>query len=335
MRIIVTGSAGFIGFYVSKILLSQGHEVLGFDSFNDYYDVELKKARHEILKQNSNFIEKIARLEDDNIFINEARNFKPDIIIHLAAQAGVRYSLENPRAYIDANVIGTFNVMEAARENNVKHLLFSSTSSAYGANKKMPFAENDKADTPLTIYAATKRAGEAMLHAYSYAHKIPVTAFRFFTVYGPWGRPDMALFKFVKNIIEDKPIDVYNGGNMVRDFTYVEDLANIVCALIEKIPQTGIKICDNDSISPAAPWRLVNIGRGEPILLNDFIVQIENCLGKKAIRNELPIQTGDVSATSADTTLCNALVGATPSTSYKDGVKAFCDWYLEFYKVTP
>jgi UDP-glucuronate 4-epimerase len=332
MRILVTGSAGFIGFHVARQLLSLGHEVMGLDGFTAYYDVSLKHARHGVLKAMPGFTEAVVQLEDWAAVEAATTPFAPEIIIHLAAQAGVRYSLENPRAYVDSNVTGTFNIMEVARIHQVRHLLFASTSSAYGANTKMPFAETDKADTPLTLYAATKRAGEAMLHSYAYAWKLPVTLFRFFTVYGPWGRPDMALFKFVDATLKGQPIDIYNGGNMRRDFTYVEDLAGIVVALIERIPVAGVSVAPGDSISPVAPIRLVNVGRGETVLLNDFITEIERCLGRAVIRNDMPMQLGDVPATEADNSLCRALVGHTPGTPVDVGVKAFCDWYIEHYK---
>jgi UDP-glucuronate 4-epimerase len=330
MRILVTGTAGFIGFHVAKRLLDLGHEVLGYDGLTPYYDVALKEARHAQLKQRNGFHEVIGNLEDAEALRVAASSFTPEVIVHLAAQAGVRYSFENPRAYVDSNLIGTFNVMETARHHAVKHFLFASTSSAYGANTKMPFAELDKSDTPLTLYAATKRAGEAMLHSYSHAWKLPTTVFRFFSVYGPWGRPDMALYKFVDAMLRDEPIDVYNGGDMLRDFTYVEDLAEAVVRLMDCVPIAGTPVSEIDSVSPVAPWRLVNIGRGAPVILNEFIAEIEKCLGRKAKRNELPMQLGDAPATWADATLCAQLTGFTPHTPVSVGVKAFCEWYVAY-----
>ena len=285
MKILITGTAGFIGFHLAKLLLDSGFEVLGYDGMTDYYDVNLKQERHKILLKNSNFKAIKGMLEDHDKFNSIANEFHPDIIVHLAAQAGVRYSLENPRSYINSNIIGTFNVMEAAKKLKVKHLLVASTSSVYGANTKMPFTEIQKADTQLTIYAATKKAVENMAHSYAYLCKIPTTMFRFFTVYGPWGRPDMALFKFVSGIINNKPIDIYNNGEMYRDFTYIDDLVHSIKLLIDVIPSMDKKISDLDSLSSVAPHRVVNIGNSNKIKLLDFIDAIEENLGKKAIRN--------------------------------------------------
>ena len=243
----------------------------------------------------------------------------------------VRYSLENPRAYIDSNIVGTFNVMEAARAISTKHLLMASTSSAYGANTEMPFIETQKADTPLTIYAATKKATEAMGHSYAHIYKIPTTMFRFFTVYGPWGRPDMALFKFTKGILENKPIDIYNNGDMYRDFTYVVDLVRAIRLLIDAIPGGPETAVEGDNLSPAAPFRVVNIGNSNKVRLLDYIEAIENCLGKRAIRNYMPMQIGDVPATWADSTLLRTLTGYRPNTKFKDGIAQFVDWYLSYY----
>jgi UDP-glucuronate 4-epimerase len=254
-NIFITGTAGFIGFHLAKLLLKEGFKVHGYDSINDYYDVNLKHARQNILLKDKNFSTTKGLLEDNDKLNEVADKFQPDIIIHLAAQAGVRYSLENPRAYINSNIIGTFNVMELARKHEVKHLLMASTSSVYGANTEMPFTETEKADTQLTIYAATKKSNESMAHSYSHLWKIPTTMFRFFTVYGPWGRPDMALFKFVNGIINNKPIDIYNNGEMYRDFTYVDDLVNGIKLLVDCIPDNK-KISENDSLSPVAPLEL-------------------------------------------------------------------------------
>jgi UDP-glucuronate 4-epimerase len=300
----------------------------------DYYDVQLKQRRHSMLLQNSAFSATEAMLEDQRRLDTVANEFQPHVIIHLAAQAGVRYSLENPRAYLDANVIGTFNVLEAARRLNVRHLLLASTSSVYGANEDMPFRETTKADTQLTIYAATKKATESMSHAYAHLWHLPTTVLRFFTVYGPWGRPDLALFKFVEAILHDRPIDVYNHGEMYRDFTYVDDLARCIRLLIDAVPARPASIDDiapADSLSPVAPHRIVNIGNSEKVRLLDFIAAIENCLGKKAIRNDLPIHPGDVHATWADTSLLKSLTGYDSHTDFRVGIARFIAWYRDYY----
>lgn len=333
MKIFITGTAGFIGFHLCKLLLKEGFEVHGYDGLTNYYDVNLKKRRNEILLQNSNFSMTVGMLEDNDKLDLSANQFEPDIIVHLAAQAGVRYSLENPRSYINSNIIGTFNVMEVAKKNKIKHLLMASTSSVYGANTEMPFTEIEKTDTQLTIYAATKKANENMAHSYAYLWKIPTTMFRFFTVYGPWGRPDMALHKFVKGIIEDKPIDIYNKGEMSRDFTYVDDLVQGIRLLIDTIPTipTDGNILKSDSLSQVAPYRVVNIGNSEKVKLLDFITEIENTLGKKAIRNYMPIQVGDVPETCADTTLLQSLTGYKSKINFKKGIVNFIKWYLDYY----
>ena len=335
MKVLITGTAGFIGFHLAKILLNEGFIIQGYDGMTDYYDVSLKQDRHKILLKNPNFTATEGMLEDNDRFSSLSKEFQPDIIIHLAAQAGVRYSLENPRAYINSNIIGTFNVMEIARKQKVKHLLMSSSSSVYGANSNMPFTEIEKADTQLTIYAATKKANENMAHSYSYLWKIPTTMFRFFTVYGPWGRPDMALFKFVAAIINDKPIDIYNNGEMHRDFTYIDDLVQGINLLIDSIPNLSDnkKISDKDSLSSVAPYRIVNIGNSDKVKLLDFIEAIEKTLGKKAIRNYMPMQMGDVHSTWADTSLLQNLTGYKPKTNFKDGVSNFVKWYRKYYKI--
>ncbi|MDC1424089.1 GDP-mannose 4,6-dehydratase [Gammaproteobacteria bacterium] len=329
-KYLVTGSAGFIGFHLCSLLLEKGFQVIGYDGMTDYYDVSLKERRHSILQEDDNFTFKVGMLEDYDCLLKVVKDHKPDIIIHLAAQAGVRYSLENPRAYVNSNLIGTFNIMECAREVNVKHLLMASTSSVYGSNTEMPFDENQKTDTPLTFYAATKKANESMAHSYSHLWKIPTTMFRFFTVYGPWGRPDMALFKFTKGIIEGKPIDIYNNGDMYRDFTYVSDLVNAISLLADTVPGNS-DFCENDSLSEAAPYRVVNIGNSEKVRLLDFIEEIENVLGKKAIRNYMEMQKGDVPATWANASLLNSLTNYKAGTDYKAGVRKFILWYKEFY----
>lgn len=335
-RAFITGAAGFIGFHLAKRLLDQGWQVHGLDGMTSYYDLRLKQSRLALLAQNPGFTQTEAMLEDAEAVMQAARAAQPDAIIHLAAQAGVRYSLEAPRAYIDSNLVGTFNVMEAARELKVGHLLMASTSSVYGANEDMPFREVDKADHPLTIYAATKKANEAMGHAYAHIHDLPVTMFRFFTVYGPWGRPDMAPFKFTKAILAGDPIDIYNNGEMWRDFTYVTDLVQGIAGLIEAVPArpaTRAEIAEGDSLSPAAPFRVVNIGNGQKVRLMDFIEAIEEATGKKAIRNYMPMQVGDVPATWADASLLQRLTGGCPSTDVRVGMRAFVDWYRGYYGV--
>ena len=332
MKILITGSSGFIGFHLSKLLLNEGFEVHGFDGMTKYYDVNLKLKRQSILFKYPKFSASNGMLEEDNKFIDVSNDFKPDIIIHLAAQAGVRYSLENPRAYIDSNIIGTFNVLEAAKKHDVKHLLMASTSSVYGANLNMPFSENDKTDTQLTIYSATKKSNESMAHSYAYLWKIPTTMFRFFTVYGPWGRPDMALFKFVSSILKDEPIDIYNNGDMYRDFTYVDDLVHSIRLLIDTVPSLKSENIDLKSNlhSPVAPYRVVNIGNSNKVRLLDFIEVIEEILQKKAIKNFMPMQKGDVHATWANTSLLQSLTGQNPKTDFYDGILKFIEWYL-FY----
>lgn len=333
MKVLVTGTAGFIGFHLAKILLDQGYIVHGYDGVTDYYDVSLKHERHHILEEHSKFSKTIGMLENASLLNSVAETFGPDIIVHLAAQAGVRYSLENPKAYIDSNVVGTFNVMEVARELKVKHLLMASTSSVYGANEIMPFNETEKADTPLTIYAATKKANEAMAHSYAHLWNIPTTMFRFFTVYGPWGRPDMALFKFTKGILDGTPIDIYNNGDMFRDFTYVEDLVVAIQKLIHAIPGGEESRALGDNLSPVAPYRVVNIGNSVKVRLLDFIEAIETELDIKAIRNYMPIQEGDVPATWANADLLQNLTDYRPNTSYKEGVKRFVAWYRTYNSI--
>jgi UDP-glucuronate 4-epimerase len=333
-RVLITGTAGFIGFHLAKLLLAEGFRVQGYDGMTDYYDVTLKQRRHAMLLQNANFSAKEGMLEDQASFDALADDFQPDVIVHLAAQAGVRYSLENPRAYIDANVIGTYNVMEAARRLEVKHLLIASTSSVYGANEEMPFTETEKADTQLTIYAATKKANEAMGHSYAHLWNLPTTMFRFFTVYGTWGRPDLALYKFVDAILDDRPIDIYNHGDMYRDFTYVDDLVRGIRLLIDAVPERPASREDIpvwDSLSPAAPFRVVNIGNSDKVRLLDFVDAIEEALGKKAQRNYMDMQMGDVPATWADATLLQELTGYRPQTDFKDGIGRFVAWFREYY----
>tara|TARA_R110002049_G_scaffold241333_3_gene415192 strand:- start:8371 stop:9381 length:1011 start_codon:yes stop_codon:yes gene_type:complete len=331
-RILVTGTAGFIGFHLAKLLLAEGFIVHGYDGMTDYYDVTLKQRRHQMLLQSPGFSATEALLEDSETLDRVFDEFNPDVIVHLAAQAGVRYSLENPRAYLDANVIGTFNVMEAARRLGVQHLLMASTSSVYGANTEMPFVETEKADTQLTIYAATKKANESMAHAYAHLWNLPTTMFRFFTVYGPWGRPDLALYKFVDAILDGRPIDIYNHGDMYRDFTYVDDLVCAIRLLIDAAPvrlKGGI-VPEGDSLSPVAPYRVVNIGNSDKVRLLDFIDAIEDCLGQKAERNYMDMQMGDVPATWANAELLQTLTGYRPQTDFREGIAQFVEWYRDY-----
>ena len=332
----MTGSAGFIGYHLCQHLLDEGFVVVGYDALTDYYDVRLKQRRHQMLLQNAQFSAHVGRLEDFETLHALAMEERPDVIVHLAAQAGVRYSLENPRSYIDANIVGTFNLMECARELGVDHLLMASTSSVYGANEDMPFDERQKADTQLTLYAASKKANESMAHSYAHLWNLPTTLFRFFTVYGPWGRPDMALFKFTRNILEGVPIDIYNHGEMHRDFTYATDLVRAIRLLIDTPParpDAARDIPDWDSLSPAAPYRVVNIGNSQTVRLTDFVDAIEAECGRKAQRNYMDMQKGDVPATWADTSLLQALTGYRPTTDVREGIRAFVAWYRDYYEV--
>ncbi|MEL7199431.1 MAG: SDR family NAD(P)-dependent oxidoreductase [Pseudomonadota bacterium] len=334
--VLITGAAGFIGYHLADLLLSEGYRVVGFDGMTDYYEVALKERRYQMLKQNQHFTGHVGMLEDFDALHKLAMDEKPDVIVHLAAQAGVRYSLENPRAYLDSNLVGTFNVMECARELGVDHLLMASTSSVYGANEDMPFDEREKCDTQLTFYAATKKANESMAHSYAHLWNLPTTMFRFFTVYGPWGRPDMALFKFTKGTLEGTPIDIYNNGDMYRDFTYVTDLVRGLRLLIEVPPvrpESAEDIAEWDSLSPAAPWRVVNIGNSDKVRLMDFVTAIERECGREAVKNFMPMQKGDVPATWADATLLKELTGYSPQTNVDEGVKQFVAWYRDYYRV--
>lgn len=328
----VTGSAGFIGYHLSQRLLADGWQVLGLDSISDYYDIRLKQRRHAMLSQSPGFRAVEGLLEAPGLVRGLVEEFRPDVIVHLAAQAGVRHSIDAPRSYVDANLIGTFEVLEAARAVPPQHMLLASTSSAYGANTEMPYAEVHKADHQMSFYAATKKATEAMAHSYAHLYDLPTSMFRFFTVYGPWGRPDMALFKFTRAILNGEPIDVYNHGDMRRDFTYIDDLVEGIVRLIDAVP--GRQAAGSfDSLSPVAPWRVVNIGNGAPVQLMDFVAAIEAATGRVAQKNMLPMQPGDVPATWADATLIEALTGALPRTDIGVGVQRFVDWYRDYYGV--
>lgn len=330
MRFLVTGTAGFIGYHVATRLLADGHVVTGIDGMTAYYDVRLKEARLTRLRASNGFQQFNLMLEDEAALSKAAALAAPDIIIHLAAQAGVRYSLDHPRAYVDSNLIGTFNVMELARTLKPRHFLLASTSSIYGGNAEMPFMETARSDHPLTFYAATKKATEDMAHAYAHLWQVPTTAFRFFTVYGPWGRPDMALFKFVEAALAGKPVDVYGHGQMQRDFTYIDDLVEAMMRLAALPPVAGQSIGPLDSLSPVAPYRVVNIAGGTPVNLLDFIDEIERALGERIQRNFVDLQKGDVPATYAAADLLEALTGYRPSTPVSVGIAAFVDWYRTY-----
>lgn len=331
MRYFITGTAGFIGFHLARRLLQDGHEVTGFDGLTPYYNVRLKEMRHAALMQYPAFRPFIAMLEDKAALEAAVSAARPDVLIHLAAQAGVRYSIENPQAYLRSNIEGSWNILELASRIELRHLMLASTSSIYGANTTVPFRETDRADEPLSFYAASKKSMELMAHSYSHLYKIPTTAFRFFTVYGPWGRPDMALFKFVKNMIEHKPIEIYGQGNMSRDFTYIDDLVEAVVRLSDVIPSEPNRIADAgiETLSHQAPFRIVNIGGGQPVSLMDFVEKVENAMGHKAKHVMLPMQKGDVPRTFASPDLLLALTGYQPNTPLEKGAKAFVEWYLE------
>lgn len=329
MRYFITGTAGFIGFHLARRLLEQGHEVCGFDGMTPYYSLALKEARNAALRQFPAFEPVIGMLEDKTLVDRSVAGFKPDVLVHLAAQAGVRYSLENPQAYLDSNLIGSWNILETARAHDVGHLMLASTSSVYGASPDIPFHETDKVDEPLTFYAATKKSMELMAHSYAHLYKLPITAFRFFTVYGPWGRPDMALFKFVKAMIEDREIEIYGEGKMSRDFTYIDDLVDSIIDLSAVLPDEQNRVVDIDTLSRQGPFRVVNIGGGQPAGLLDFIETIEKIMGKPAKRKMLPMQKGDVPRTFASPDLLVALTGRKPEIGLEQGVKAFVQWYLD------
>lgn len=329
---LVTGSAGFIGFHVATALLQEGWRVIGLDNLSPYYDVALKHARHEQLGQFSGFTPMIGKLEDQGLLTGVFHSERPKLVVHLAAQAGVRHSIEAPRTYLEANVQGTFELLDAARVHPPEHMLLASSSSIYGANAEMPYGERDRTDMPMSIYAATKKTTEGLAHTYAHLHAIPTTLFRFFTVYGPWGRPDMAYFKFTRAILNGDPINVYNHGRMRRDFTFVDDLVAAIVALVD-IPPGDEPASPKDSLSPVAPWRVVNIGSNAPQELGDFIKAIEEATGHEAVKIMRPMQPGDVPDTWANTDLLRDLIGFRPETPMKDGVAAFVRWYRAYYEI--
>lgn len=329
---LVTGSAGFIGYFTSLRLMEQGWKVIGLDAFSDYYDVTLKERRQAMLTQSAAFTPVRGKLEDPGRLMEIFATEKPDLVIHLAAQAGVRYSIDNPRTYVEANLVGTFELLEAARAYPPAHMLLASTSSAYGANTEMPYVETQRADHQMSFYAATKKATESMAHSYAHLYHLPITMFRFFTVYGPWGRPDMAHFKFTRAILAGEPIDVYNHGQMRRDFTYIDDLVDGISGLIEAVPG-DTPVSERDSLSPVAPFRLVNIGASDPTPLMEFIAAIETACGRAAEKVMHPMQPGDVPATWADTGLIEDLTGYKAKVPVTEGVQRFVDWYRDYYQI--
>ncbi len=333
--VLVTGAAGFIGFHLSKKLLGQGYRVVGLDNMNDYYEVALKESRLSILKKNDQFKFHKVSLEDSSGINNAFKDDKIDFVVNLAAQAGVRYSLQNPGAYIQSNLVGFGNILEACRHNQIKHLVYASSSSVYGANVKIPFSVHDNVDHPVSLYAASKKANELMAHTYSHLFDLPTTGLRFFTVYGPWGRPDMALFLFTKAILNNQPIDVYNHGKMKRDFTYVDDIVEGIYRVMKNIPtgNSDWSGMNPDPHTSKAPYKIYNIGNNQPVELMDFIEAIEKSLGKKAVKNMLPIQPGDVPATYADVDDLVNDVRFKPSTSIQKGIDNFINWYKDYYKV--
>lgn len=335
MKILVTGAAGFIGFHLSKVLCARGDEVVGIDNLNDYYDVNLKLARLDLLKPQQLFSFQQLDIADRAGMAALFEQHQFDCVVNLAAQAGVRYSIENPAAYIDANLVGFGNILEGCRHSGVKHLLYASSSSVYGGNTKLPFSEHDNVDHPVSLYAATKKSNELMAHTYSHLYGLPTTGLRFFTVYGPWGRPDMALFKFTKGIIEGNQIDIYNRGDMIRDFTYIDDIVEGVVRACDDIPQGDANWSGNnpDPAVSFAPYRVFNIGNNKPVKLMDFVEAIEKAVGQEAVKNFMPMQAGDVPATMADVSALQTAVDFKPDTSIEHGIQQFVDWYRCYYHV--
>ena len=335
MKVLITGSAGFIGSNLAGRLLARGDEVIGIDNLNDYYDVNLKKARLARNSTHKNYTDVRVDLENRAEIARIFEEYKPNRVVNLAAQAGVRYSLENPHAYVDTNIVGFVNILEGCRHNGVEHLVYASSSSVYGANTKMPFSVHHNVDHPVSLYAASKKANELMAHTYSHLFRIPTTGLRFFTVYGPWGRPDMALFMFTKNILAGEPINVFNYGKHRRDFTFIDDIVEGVIRILDKVPEPNPDWSSDapDSASSNAPFKIYNIGNNEPVELMHYIKVLEDCLGKKAEMNMLPLQPGDVPDTYADVQDLVKDVGYKPATSVEDGIARFVEWYREYFKV--
>jgi UDP-glucuronate 4-epimerase len=335
MRVLVTGAAGFIGSALSLRLLARGDEVLGVDNLNDYYDVALKQARLDRLTPHPNFKFTKVSIEDRPALEKAFHAFRPQRVVNLAAQAGVRYSLENPYAYVEANLVGFINILEACRHGKVEHLVYASSSSVYGANRKLPFSVQDSVDHPVSLYAATKKANELMAHTYSHLYGLPTTGLRFFTVYGPWGRPDMALFLFTRKILAGEPIDVFNHGHHTRDFTYVDDIVEGVIRTLDRVPEPdqAYDPLQPNSATSSAPYRVYNIGNSHPVQLSHYIEVLEDCLGRKAEKNLLPLQPGDVPDTSAEVTELMDDTGYRPDTPVEEGVKRFVEWYRGYYGV--
>jgi len=335
MKVLVTGAAGFIGYHLSKKLIERGDEVVGVDNINDYYDINLKLARLDGLKNHENFSFQKLDIADRGAMEQLFQNNQFDRVINLAAQAGVRYSIQNPNAYVDANLVGFMNILEGCRHSKVPHLSYASSSSVYGANTKQPFSEQDNVDHPVSLYAASKKANELMAHTYSNLYELPTTGLRFFTVYGPWGRPDMALFLFTKGILEGTPIKVFNNGEMYRDFTYIDDIVEGVVRVTDKIPAANPN-WNGDKPDPSSsfkPYRVYNIGNNAPVKLLDFVEAIEDAIGIKAIKNFMPIQPGDVPSTCADVSALVNDVGFKPETSVQEGINKFVAWYRGYFKV--
>jgi UDP-glucuronate 4-epimerase len=335
MTILVTGAAGFIGYHVARRLLERGDSVVGLDNLNAYYDVSLKEARLAQLNEHQGFRFAKLNLEDREGMASLFASERLQRIVHLAAQAGVRYSLQNPHAYLDSNLAGFINILEGCRHHGVEHLVYASSSSVYGGNTRLPFSEHDNIDHPISLYAATKKANELMAHTYSHLFRLPTTGLRFFTVYGPWGRPDMALFLFTRAILDGRPIDVFNHGNMVRDFTYIDDIVEGVVRVVDRPAEANpaFDAARPDPGTSNAPYRVFNIGNSQPTPLAEYIEALEDALGRKAQRNYLPMQPGDVPATSADTDELDAWVGFKPNTPVREGVRRFVEWYREYYNV--
>ena len=335
MKVLVTGAAGFIGYHVARRLLDRGDDVVGVDSVNDYYDPKLKEARLELLRRADGFRFERLDIADADGMRRLFAESKPRRVVNLAAQAGVRYSLVNPQAYVDANLQGFLNILEGSRHNDVEHLVFASSSSVYGANTAQPFSEHHNVDHPVSLYAATKKANELMAHTYASLFKLPCTGLRFFTVYGPWGRPDMALFRFTRGILNDEPIEVYNYGRMIRDFTYVDDIVEGVVRVVDAVASPDPS-WSGDAPDPArsfAPYRIFNIGNNQPVPLLEFIAALEEALGRKAKMNLLPIQPGDVPSTMADVSELEAAVGFRPKTPIREGIARFVEWYKAYYRI--